>query len=114
MAGPSTQNSRNPTGQTTAKQKAQLKKQQEALRIQQESLAKAAELRTMLNNLEKVDDEGRRTSLLDSLCGAGDVLGLPLHPDPPGKANGLLLVDLLKHQVCYLANDLFFFPFGTF
>jgi SWI/SNF-related matrix-associated actin-dependent regulator of chromatin subfamily A3 len=32
---------------------------------QQEALQKAAELKQMLNGLEKVDDEGRRGSLLE-------------------------------------------------
>ena len=77
----------------------QAKAQQEALKKQQESLAKAAELRSMLNNLEKVDDEGRRESLLDTLCSADDILNLPQHPDPPGIKSGQLNVDLLKHQV---------------
>jgi SWI/SNF-related matrix-associated actin-dependent regulator of chromatin subfamily A3 len=66
---------------------------------QQETWAKAAELRQILSNLEKVDDEGRRESLLDTLCSVDDVLKLPVHPSPPGIANGELRVDLLKHQV---------------
>jgi SWI/SNF-related matrix-associated actin-dependent regulator of chromatin subfamily A3 len=73
--------------------------QREAARKQQENLQKAAELKQMLNNLEKVDDEGRRTSLLDTLCSKEDILNLPLHPNPPGVKNGDLMVDLLKHQV---------------
>ena len=72
----------------------------EALRKQQEVLQKAAELRQMLSNLEKVDDEGRRSSLLDTLCSIDDVLNLPLHPSPPGILSGELTVDLLNHQVC--------------
>ena len=72
----------------------------EALRKQQEAFARAAELRQMLTNLEKVDDEGRRSSLLDTMCSTEDVLGLPEHPNPPGIASGELRVDLLKHQVC--------------
>ncbi|KAF7967470.1 hypothetical protein HWV62_34115 [Athelia sp. TMB] len=82
-----------PTGITAA----QIKAQEDAIR-RQESLMKAQELKTMLNNLEKVDDEGRRTSLLDKLCPTDDILNLPLHPDPPGTKNGQLTVDLLKHQ----------------
>ncbi len=54
----------------------------------------------MLSNLEKVDDEGRRSSLLDTLCSTEDVLDLPEHPSPPGIASGELRVDLLRHQVC--------------
>lgn len=73
--------------------------QKGAIRKQQESLHKAAELRQMLNNLEKVDDESRRTSLLDTLCSTEDVLNMPLHQNPPGRASGELTVDLLKHQV---------------
>jgi SWI/SNF-related matrix-associated actin-dependent regulator of chromatin subfamily A3 len=88
-AGPSTQR-RGPT---------QTHVQQEAAKKQQDALQKAAELRQMLSTLEKVDDEGRRSSLLDTLCSTGDVLNLPLHPNPPGIKNGDLRVDLLKHQV---------------
>lgn len=83
--------SQRPGGMTAA--------QQEAVRKQQEALQKAQELRQMLNNLEKVDDEGRRSSLLDTLCSVDDVLGLPLHPNPPGIQSGDLKVNLLKHQV---------------
>ncbi|KAF5380521.1 hypothetical protein D9615_004518 [Tricholomella constricta] len=72
--------------------------QQAALRKQQEALQKAAELRHMLSSLEKVDDEGRRSSLLDNLCSTDDISNLPLHPNPPGIKNGDLQVDLLKHQ----------------
>jgi SWI/SNF-related matrix-associated actin-dependent regulator of chromatin subfamily A3 len=72
----------------------------EALRKQQESFARAEELKQMLSSLEKVDDEGRRGSLLDTLCSTEDVLGLPEHPNPPGIASGELRVDLLRHQVC--------------
>lgn len=92
-AGASSQ--RRPAGLTPI----QIKAHDEAIRKQQESLHKAAELRSMLNNLEKVDDEGRRDSLLDTLCSTEDILNLPLHPDPPGTKNGQLMVDLLKHQV---------------
>lgn len=74
----------------------------EAIRKQQEALQKAAELRQMLNALEKVDDGGRRASLLDTLCSKDDILAMPLHPTPPGIATGELVVDLLKHQVCNL------------
>lgn len=90
-AGPSTQ--RRGAGQSHA--------QQEATRKRQEALQKAAELRQMLSTLEKVDDEGRRSSLLDTLCSTDDILNLPLHPSPPGIKNGELKVDLLKHQVIY-------------
>ncbi|KAI9442268.1 SNF2 family N-terminal domain-containing protein [Lactarius indigo] len=57
--------------------------------------ARAAELKEMLANLERVDDEGRRSSLLDTLCSTDDVLDLPEHPSPPGIASGELRVDLL-------------------
>lgn len=73
--------------------------QLEKIRKQQEALAKAAELQQMLNTLEKVNDEGRRETLLDSICTKDDVLNLPLHSDPPGTAKGNLKVDLLKHQL---------------
>jgi SWI/SNF-related matrix-associated actin-dependent regulator of chromatin subfamily A3 len=91
------------SGMTAAQKKAAAK--------QQEALQKAMELKQMLNNLEKVDDEGRRSSLLDTLCSTEDVLNLPLHPDPPGIKNGNLVVDLLKHQVrVWLYNALIAFP----
>ncbi|KAK1224593.1 hypothetical protein PQX77_012488 [Marasmius sp. AFHP31] len=72
--------------------------QMERIRKQQEALRKAAELREMLNTLEKVNDEGRRASLLDSLCSVDDVLALPVHEDAPGPSKGDLTVELLKHQ----------------
>ena len=80
---------------------AQLAAQQEAARKRQEAEAKAQELRQILNSLEKVDDEGRRTSLLDTLCSTEDVLALPMHPNPPGIQTGDLKVNLLKHQVSF-------------
>jgi SWI/SNF-related matrix-associated actin-dependent regulator of chromatin subfamily A3 len=73
--------------------------QQAAVVRQQEALARARELQTMLSTLERVDDEGRRASLLDTLCAQDDILGLPEHDAPPGVASGELRVDLLKHQV---------------
>lgn len=72
----------------------------EALKKQEEELARAAELRQMLANLDKVDDEGRRSSLLDTLCSTEDILNLPEHPNPPSIASGELRVNLLRHQVC--------------
>ena len=92
QAAPSSSKRRPGASQTPA--------QIEAVRKQLEALQKAAELRQMLNNLEKVDDEGRRSSMLDTLCSVDDVLNLPLHPSPPGILSGELTVDLLKHQVC--------------
>ncbi|CDO69292.1 hypothetical protein BN946_scf184976.g11 [Trametes cinnabarina] len=82
----------------TAAQQEALRKQQEVARKQQEAYQKAMELRQILNGLEKVDDEGRRSSLLDELCSVDDVLGLPEHPNPPGISTGELKVNLLKHQ----------------
>ena len=60
---------------------------------------KAEELKNVLKRFESVDDESRRASLLDSLCSKEDILTLPLPESPPGKANGLLRTDLMKHQV---------------
>ncbi|KAJ3534925.1 hypothetical protein NMY22_g6710 [Coprinellus aureogranulatus] len=90
QAGPASR----PT-QGTSHSAAQLEK----IRQQQEALAKAAELQEMLNTLEKVNDEGRRESLLDTICTKDDILNLPVHADPPGTAKGNLKVDLLKHQL---------------
>ncbi|KAK7005619.1 DNA repair protein rad5 [Favolaschia claudopus] len=88
QAGTSTQRPSGP--QQTAAQK-------EAIRKQQEAYQKAADLKKMLSSLEHVDDEERRSSLLDQLLSTDDILKLPVHPDPPGKGNGLV-IDLMKHQ----------------
>ena len=74
---------------------------EEAIKKQQEALHRAAELKQMLTSLEKVDDEGRRASLLDTLCSSDDILNLPEHPNPPSIASGELVVNLLRHQVPY-------------
>lgn len=66
---------------------------------QQLAFVRAAELKQLLSGLERVDDEDRRASLLDTLFSTVDILNLPVHPNPPGTANGELMVDLLKHQV---------------
>ncbi|KAF7376249.1 DNA repair protein rad5 [Mycena sanguinolenta] len=87
-AGPSSQ--RRPDPQQTP---AQI----EANRKRQEALQKAADLKQMLSSLEKVNDEDRRNTLLDQLLSTDDILNLPVHPNPPGKENGLV-VNLLKHQ----------------
>lgn len=63
-------------------------------------MKKATELKQILDNLEKVNDEGRRASLLDQLLSTDDVLTLPEHPAPPGIDAGNLTVNLMKHQVC--------------
>ncbi|KAJ7346747.1 SNF2 family N-terminal domain-containing protein [Mycena albidolilacea] len=81
----------------TPSQRPQTAAQIEANRKQQEALQKAADLKKMLGSLEHVDDEERRSSLLDQLLSTDDILNLPVHPNPPGKGNGLV-VDLLKHQ----------------
>ena len=64
-----------------------------------EDMKKATELRQILDDLEKVNDEGRWASLLDQLLSTDDVLMLPEYPNPPGINAGNLTVDLLKHQV---------------
>jgi len=64
-----------------------------------EDMNKATELRQILDGLEKVNDEGRRSSLLDQLLSTDDVLTLPEHPNPPGIDAGNLTVNLMKHQV---------------
>jgi hypothetical protein len=78
---------------------------QRALEVM-EAQRRAEELRVMLAGLEKVDDEGRRSNFLDALYGQEnqDILNLPEHPSPPGKEEGSLTVDLLKHQVCHCVN----------
>ncbi|KZT67187.1 hypothetical protein DAEQUDRAFT_407067 [Daedalea quercina L-15889] len=77
---------------------AELAAREAAARKQAEEMAKSAELRQILTSLEKVDDEGRRSSLLDTLCSVSDVLEMPEHPSPPSIKSGDLRVNLLKHQ----------------
>lgn len=83
-----------------------MRKNQEEILKQQENLRKTAELKQMIDGLEKVNDEARRGSLLDNLYSTEDVLSLPVHPDPPGIKKGNLKVDLLKHQVCGLVSEI--------
>lgn len=78
---------------------AELAAREAAARKQAQEMAKSTELRQILNSLEKVDDEGRRSSLLDTLCSVANVMELPEHPSPPSIQNGDLKVNLLKHQV---------------
>lgn len=72
-----------------------------------EQLARAAELRDILNNLEQVNNAERRISLLDQLCSTEDVLNLPEYPNPPSVETGELTINLLRHQVSsivYMCN----------
>ncbi|KAL4074195.1 SNF2 family N-terminal domain-containing protein [Scleroderma citrinum] len=99
IAGPSYTGSLYAYSQPTSSQRgASSSMQEEAIKKQQDALHNAAVLKQMLINLEKVDDEGRRASLLDTLCSHDDILNLPVHPSPPGIASRELMVDLLKHQ----------------
>lgn len=97
QAGPSRTSTQLTAAQIAAQHEV-TRKQQEAAQKQQEALEKARELKSILDNLEKVDDEGRRSSLLDRLCAVDDVLALPEHPNPPSLSTGDLKVNLLKHQ----------------
>ena len=83
---------------------------QRQLKIQEER-AKAYELAQQLAQLQKINDESRRSSLLDTLCSIDDVLNLPMHPDPPSIANGQLKVDLLNHQVRFPVLSLSIFQY---
>lgn len=98
-----TYNVSGPTASQIARAKKTNPEEAKKLLAQKEAMAdalrKSEELRSILANLEKVDDEGRRSSLLDTLCPTSDVLALPEHENPPGIATGELYVDLLKHQV---------------
>ncbi|KAG8910275.1 hypothetical protein FRC00_008504 [Tulasnella sp. 408] len=69
-----------------------------ALQEQYIAAQKAIELSRMMAGLAKVDDSARRATVLDALCGE-DILELPVHEDPPSKANGQLKNDLLRHQL---------------
>ncbi|KZV95946.1 hypothetical protein EXIGLDRAFT_747903 [Exidia glandulosa HHB12029] len=61
-----------------------------------EEYQKAQELRSILETLGKVDDEGRRGGLMDKIMDEGDVLKLPELEDER-KPTGLR-VELMKHQ----------------
>ena len=63
---------------------------------------KSAELAQLLQGIEKVDDDKRRSAVLDVVCSVEDILELPLYPDPPSIDSGELTVNLLKHQVRYI------------
>ncbi|KAJ8696722.1 hypothetical protein PTI98_006569 [Pleurotus ostreatus] len=73
-----------------AKQAAQAAKNTEA--------QKSAELAQLLQGIEKVDDDKRRSAVLDVVCSVEDILELPLYPSPPSIESGELYVNLLKHQ----------------
>lgn len=66
---------------------------------------KSAELAQLLQGIEKVDDDKRRSAVLDVVCSVEDILELPLYPDPPSIESGELNVNLLKHQVRYLQEQ---------
>ncbi|KAF4598505.1 hypothetical protein EYR38_006909 [Pleurotus pulmonarius] len=59
---------------------------------------KSAELAQLLQGIEKVDDDKRRSAVLDVVCSVEDILELSLYPDPPSIDSGELTVNLLKHQ----------------
>ncbi|KIJ49379.1 hypothetical protein M422DRAFT_65895 [Sphaerobolus stellatus SS14] len=83
-----------PSRSTAAASAAQIKVNQAQL----EAKRKSIELQSILSGLKKVDDEGRRSSLLDIVCPVEDILNLPTHPSPPSVASGELKVNLLRHQ----------------
>ncbi|EIW70483.1 hypothetical protein TREMEDRAFT_60987 [Tremella mesenterica DSM 1558] len=61
------------------------------------------EMQRLLEGLKRVsEDEKQADSVMvgfkDNLTANIDVTKLPLHPNPPGLANGQLLVDILPHQ----------------
>jgi SWI/SNF-related matrix-associated actin-dependent regulator of chromatin subfamily A3 len=60
---------------------------------------KARELQSVLKSFETVDDDARRSTLLDSLCSTDDILNLPIHEDPPSLEKGELNTNLMKHQL---------------
>ena len=71
------------------------------LSTQQAEAKKAQELRDVINSFGSVSDESRRASLLDSLCSMDDILNLPIqeHPPPPSVENGVLVTNLMRHQL---------------
>ncbi|KAI9639359.1 uncharacterized protein MKK02DRAFT_39660 [Dioszegia hungarica] len=61
-------------------------------------LEKAQELKRLMDGLSKVKNDDQSHGIMDALVKDMDVMGLPLHPDPPGLAKGNLHVNLLPHQ----------------
>ncbi|WWC94582.1 hypothetical protein V866_001429 [Kwoniella sp. B9012] len=56
-------------------------------------------MRKLLEGLKQVgEDRKQADNVMDSLTSDIDVSKLPLHPDPPGTANGQLNTDILPHQ----------------
>jgi len=89
--------------QPTAAQKAKAAQAEAArqAKIAAERLAyrKATELANVIKSFETVDDDSRRSSLLDTLCSEEDILSIPTHDEPPSIASGELTTNLMKHQV---------------
>jgi SWI/SNF-related matrix-associated actin-dependent regulator of chromatin subfamily A3 len=60
--------------ETAAAIRAQQEAAAAAMRAQAEARQRAHELSNLINSLEKVDDDGRRTTALDAVCPTEDVL----------------------------------------
>ncbi|KDQ18333.1 hypothetical protein BOTBODRAFT_184989 [Botryobasidium botryosum FD-172 SS1] len=78
----------------TAAQLQQKKAAQERAERERAEQARAMELQQMLASLEKVQDEGRRATVLDTLCANDGLLEIPEYEE---EVEGLS-VNLLRHQ----------------
>ncbi|KAF9518097.1 hypothetical protein BS47DRAFT_1359131 [Hydnum rufescens UP504] len=94
-------NAYGPYGTTSQKDQAAKLDAERRAKLAAERLAykKAEELKAVIKSFETVDDETRRSSLLDTLCSNEDILNLPLHESPPSIASGELTTNLMKHQI---------------
>lgn len=73
--------------------------QREKLEKDREAYMKAEELKRVVNAFATVDDDTRRSGLLDTLCVTDDILDLPVHENPPSLETGELNTKLMKHQL---------------
>lgn len=77
---------------------AALAEQRARQEAQRQAYMKAEELKNIIKSFETVDDDSRRSSLLDSLCSNEDILNLPLEENPPSKETKEMRTNLMKHQ----------------
>ncbi|KAF8318099.1 hypothetical protein DL93DRAFT_2054681, partial [Clavulina sp. PMI_390] len=91
------QSSRSVSGAIDTQAMAQFRAKHEA---EQKAREKAAQLRDLMKEFETVNDESRRSSMLDALIPVDDILNLPemVNPPPPSRETEELQTDLMKHQ----------------
>lgn len=98
----SSQASQRSSSQLTPAQIERARVEKERAERQRAEQIRAIELQNMLSSLEKLDDDGRRASILDNLCISDGILDIPEYEkEVPGLSS-----TLLKHQVsCDKVNN---------